>query len=82
MEPFQTQDLLEYVVDEYTDFDDIPFDGFSDSPKSGRSFDEDDDLDSDFEDDLEPVKFKILVYLNVLPFFFGVLVECKVWKFV
>lgn len=57
MEPFPNQDLLEYVVDEYTDFDDIPFDDFSDSSKSGRSFDEDDDLDSDFEDDFEPVKF-------------------------
>ncbi|CAI9116339.1 OLC1v1017454C1 [Oldenlandia corymbosa var. corymbosa] len=58
MEHFQNQDLLEYVVDEYTDFEDNPFDDVRDFPKSGGSFDEDDDLDSDFEDDFELSKAK------------------------
>lgn len=49
MEQFSNHEL-EYVVDDYTDFDD-----FTDSP---RSSDVEDDVDSDFEDDFELSKSK------------------------
>lgn len=57
MEQFQNHEL-EYVVDEFSDFDD-----FTDSP---RSSDVDDDLDSDFEDDFELVTLvSVFVPMNI-----------------
>ncbi|KAL3504728.1 hypothetical protein ACH5RR_034569 [Cinchona calisaya] len=51
MEHFQNHER-EYSADEYSDFEDNPFDEFTDSPTSGTALD-DDDLDSDFDADFE-----------------------------
>ncbi|KAK4387748.1 putative WD repeat-containing protein C2A9.03 [Sesamum angolense] len=56
MEQFQNQEL-EYVVDDYYDVTDFEDDDVT--PRSGSSsFDDDDSMDSDFEDDFELSKSK------------------------
>ncbi|KAL3504712.1 hypothetical protein ACH5RR_034553 [Cinchona calisaya] len=56
MEHFQNHEL-EYIADDYSDFEDNPFDEFNDSPRRGTALD-DADLDSDFEDEFELSKSK------------------------
>lgn len=66
MEHFQNHEL-EYIGDDYTDFEDNPFDEVNNSPVSGRSsVDDNDDFDSDFEDEIELVIFSFFVIFLAL----------------
>ena len=65
MEHFQNHEL-EYIVDDYADFEDNPFE---DVTVSSADVD-DDNLDSDFEEDFELVTVNFLFCFFVLWFLF------------